>query len=349
MSPATPSTRRPRRPRPRTRWGAPGHRGGEGGPHRRRRRRAPRRRRVPLLRLHPVEDGHPGGEPLAEARRVGTLAGSAEVSPDWGTVADAHPGRGDRRLGRPGRRRAPREGRRALRPRPRPARRAGRRRGGRHEARRVARGRAQHRHRARRPARRRARRHAVLDEPRHPARDRPAGVHGRHRRRRDRRRAGPGVRPVRDPGIVVEVAPRMLAPEEPEASEIVARALAADGIQVLAGASIRSVAHADGRFTRRPHRRRGTAARAGRRPPPRRGRAPPQPRRHRARDGRPRPVGALAGDRRADAGRRPALGDRRHHGQGRLHAHVDVPGRGGAARHPRRATGTRPSTTRCRA
>jgi pyruvate/2-oxoglutarate dehydrogenase complex dihydrolipoamide dehydrogenase (E3) component len=48
---------------------------------------------------------------------------------------------------------------------------------------------------------------------------------------------------------IVEAAPRLLAPEEPEASEFVARALAADGVQVLTGASIGSVAHASGRFT----------------------------------------------------------------------------------------------------
>ncbi|MBM6400353.1 dihydrolipoyl dehydrogenase family protein [Phycicoccus sonneratiae] len=48
---------------------------------------------------------------------------------------------------------------------------------------------------------------------------------------------------------LVEVAPRILALEEPEASDVVARAFADDGIQVLAGASIRSVAHADGRFS----------------------------------------------------------------------------------------------------
>ena len=48
---------------------------------------------------------------------------------------------------------------------------------------------------------------------------------------------------------LVETAPRILSPEEPEASEVVARALAADGIQVLAGASIGSVSHAEGRFT----------------------------------------------------------------------------------------------------
>jgi pyruvate/2-oxoglutarate dehydrogenase complex dihydrolipoamide dehydrogenase (E3) component len=48
---------------------------------------------------------------------------------------------------------------------------------------------------------------------------------------------------------LVEAAPRILALEEPESSEVVARAMAADGIQVLAGASIGSVRHADGRFT----------------------------------------------------------------------------------------------------
>lgn len=48
---------------------------------------------------------------------------------------------------------------------------------------------------------------------------------------------------------LVEAAPRVLAPEEPEASEVVARALASDGVQVLAGASIGSVGHASGRFT----------------------------------------------------------------------------------------------------
>ncbi|QKE84322.1 NAD(P)/FAD-dependent oxidoreductase [Arthrobacter sp. NEB 688] len=48
---------------------------------------------------------------------------------------------------------------------------------------------------------------------------------------------------------LVEMAPRILALEEPAASEVVAGSFAADGIQVLAGASVRSVAHADGRFT----------------------------------------------------------------------------------------------------
>ena len=45
--------------------------------------------------------------------------------------------------------------------------------------------------------------------------------------------------------------------------------------------------------------------------------------------------------RRAHAGRRAALGDRRHHRQGRVHAHVDVPGRDRGPRHPR------PGRSRC--
>lgn len=48
---------------------------------------------------------------------------------------------------------------------------------------------------------------------------------------------------------LVEAAPRILALEEPEASEVVAQAFAEDGIQVLAGARVGSVAHADGRFS----------------------------------------------------------------------------------------------------
>jgi pyruvate/2-oxoglutarate dehydrogenase complex dihydrolipoamide dehydrogenase (E3) component len=48
---------------------------------------------------------------------------------------------------------------------------------------------------------------------------------------------------------LVEAAPRILALEEPESSELVATAMAADGIRVIAGASIGWVHHADGRFT----------------------------------------------------------------------------------------------------
>jgi pyruvate/2-oxoglutarate dehydrogenase complex dihydrolipoamide dehydrogenase (E3) component len=48
---------------------------------------------------------------------------------------------------------------------------------------------------------------------------------------------------------LVEVADRLVAPEEPEASEALEKAFAESGIQVLTGASIGSVAYADGQFT----------------------------------------------------------------------------------------------------
>jgi pyruvate/2-oxoglutarate dehydrogenase complex dihydrolipoamide dehydrogenase (E3) component len=48
---------------------------------------------------------------------------------------------------------------------------------------------------------------------------------------------------------VVEVAERLVAPEEPEASEALEKAFAETGIQVLTGASIGSVSYADGEFT----------------------------------------------------------------------------------------------------
>jgi pyruvate/2-oxoglutarate dehydrogenase complex dihydrolipoamide dehydrogenase (E3) component len=47
---------------------------------------------------------------------------------------------------------------------------------------------------------------------------------------------------------VLEVAPRILAPEEPEASRLVADVFGEEGIQVLAGATIDSVRYDEGRF-----------------------------------------------------------------------------------------------------
>jgi pyruvate/2-oxoglutarate dehydrogenase complex dihydrolipoamide dehydrogenase (E3) component len=47
---------------------------------------------------------------------------------------------------------------------------------------------------------------------------------------------------------VLEVADRLLAPEEPEASAVVEKALAADGVKVRTGAQIARVSYADGRF-----------------------------------------------------------------------------------------------------
>jgi pyruvate/2-oxoglutarate dehydrogenase complex dihydrolipoamide dehydrogenase (E3) component len=48
---------------------------------------------------------------------------------------------------------------------------------------------------------------------------------------------------------VVEAADQLVAPEEPEASEVLEKAFAESGIQVFTGASIDSVAYADGQFT----------------------------------------------------------------------------------------------------
>lgn len=48
---------------------------------------------------------------------------------------------------------------------------------------------------------------------------------------------------------VVEVAPRLVALEEPEAAEALEKAFAGDGIQVLTGVDVSSVAYADGQFT----------------------------------------------------------------------------------------------------
>ncbi|MDQ6686125.1 MAG: NAD(P)/FAD-dependent oxidoreductase [Actinomycetota bacterium] len=48
---------------------------------------------------------------------------------------------------------------------------------------------------------------------------------------------------------LLEVADRILPPEEPEASALVARVLAGEGIQVLTGVHIDSVQYADGQFT----------------------------------------------------------------------------------------------------
>ena len=48
---------------------------------------------------------------------------------------------------------------------------------------------------------------------------------------------------------VLEVADRILAPKEPEASALVADVFGREGIQVLAGATISSVSYADGRFS----------------------------------------------------------------------------------------------------
>ena len=124
-------------------------------------------------------------------------------------------------------------------------------------------------------AHRRARRHAVLDQPRRRAARRAARVADRHRRRRHRRRAGAGVLPVRRPGDRARGgASGSWAREEPEASALVADVFGREGIQVLTGATISSVAYAEGQFTVEVGERD-----AARRQAARRGRPAPQPRR----------------------------------------------------------------------
>ena len=133
---------------------------------------------------------------------------------------------------------------------------------------------------------------------------------------------------------VVEMADRLIAIEEPEASELLEKAFADEGITVLTGASVARSA-----TTRAVSPSTSTASRSTPRscwwPPAARPTSttsawtPCSIRRPARRPARHR-------DRRADARRREArqhpLGDRRHHGQGRLHARVDVPGRRGGAR-----------------
>ncbi len=97
---------------------------------------------------------------------------------------------------------------------------------------------------------------------------------------------------------VLEVADRLLAPEEPESSRLLADVFARDGIQVLTGATIASVACADGRFTVHVD---GHAA--ARRQAARRGRAPHEPGRPGAGQRGSRPVRPRSRGRRADAGR----------------------------------------------
>ena len=84
---------------------------------------------------------------------------------------------------------------------------------------------------------------------------------------------------------VVEVADRLVAVEEPEASEVLTKAFADEGITVLAGATVDSVAHDDDGFTLR----RGRQAGAGGEAPGRR-RAARQPRLRRPRHRRACPT-----------------------------------------------------------
>ena len=104
---------------------------------------------------------------------------------------------------------------------------------------------------------------------------------------------------------VLEVADRILAPEEPEASALVADVFAQEGIQVLTGVKIASVAYDEGRFRVVVDGQTLDAEKllvaAGRRP---------NLVRPGSRHGRPRPLGQVTRGRRRDARRRRALGRR---------------------------------------
>ena len=108
---------------------------------------------------------------------------------------------------------------------------------------------------------------------------------------------------------VVEATDRLLPPEEPEAGEVVATALRADGVDAARWAPRRSTSpgSAATSVTVEPRGRYvGPRRRAARQ------RGPPRPgRRDRRRLGRARPAGAGDRGRRADARGRPALGGRR--------------------------------------
>ena len=99
-----------------------------------------------------------------------------------------------------------------------------------------------------------------------------AAVAAGPRRRRDRHRAGAGLARFGTKVTVLEGGPRILAPEEPEAAEVVTEVLRREGVDVRTGARTTAVAagrrrrRADPRDRRDAHR--GAAARR-RRPPAR--------------------------------------------------------------------------------
>ncbi len=171
---------------------------------------------------------------LAEAGRVPTLGGSVEVTPDWTTVAKRISDEATDAWNDTGRRRPADPQRRPVRAGPRPAGRAGqgRRRNLRRQrgVRRTTWRRAQPRHAPGRTAGRRAGGHAVLDQPRRRAGHRAPGQHGRARRRR--RSAASSLRPSPGSGCRSPSSrprERILGPEEPEASAVVAEAIGRRG------------------------------------------------------------------------------------------------------------------------
>ena len=151
------------------------------------------------------------------------------------------------------------------------------------------------------------------------------------RRRCDRRRAGPDVRPVRRGGDRRRGDGRLLPPEEPAAGQVVRTALEADGATVRVGARRCTCPATTATARSSSPRGRHRGPRGG---DPGRGGPPGAGRRDRPGDGRPRPDGAGARGRRADARGRAAVGGRRRHRCRHVHAHGDVPGGHRDRRHP---------------
>ena len=129
---------------------------------------------------------------------------------------------------------------------------------------------------------------------------------------------------------VVEALDRVLAVEEPEASEVAAAALRADGVEIHTGVRAERVEHDGTRFTLRGARWRGVHRR------PAAGGDRPQGPPGRAGSGHDRPGRrpALPAGRRPAARHRPCLGGRRPDRRGRLHPHRHVPGGDRDRRHP---------------
>ena len=274
----------------------------------RRRRQAPGRRRVPLLRVHPdQDDGARRATRVAEVRRAATLAGDVTITASWAPVARRideeatdRLGRHDR--GRPAARTPARPCTTASAGWPAPA-------GSRSTT-------------ADGDGRRRTtpRRGVVLNPGTRPAvppvdglagtpywTNRDAvrvtelpGLAGRRRRRADRLRAGPGLRPVRRPGHRRPARPAAgPGATSPRPAELLAKVFVARGHP---GADRRRARSGRRTPTARspldPRRRRG----AGRRQAAGRRRPHAQPRRPRPGDRRARPGRAHARRRRAAAG-----------------------------------------------
>ena len=186
----------------------------------------------------------------------------------------------------------------------------------------------------------------------HPLLDQPRGDRGRGgprlapraRGRRHRGRTRPGLRPLRCVGIDRGGSGPFAAPEEPEAGRLLAEVFGREGIAVRTSTHVTAVRHDGERFeVEMDTGARLTAARLL------------------VATGRHVDLGAIGAATVGvdESGRllpvddhlrvvRRGVGHRRHHGQGRLHPHVDVPGRHRRATTSWDSRSSRPTTGRCR-